>query len=264
MGNGRRSLGARADAVAKRPKPEYLEPLSLTGRRRLARRGKSREAAGIMASLRFYFDFISPYAYLGWKAIHAVAERHDRTVEPVPILFAGLLSHFGHKGPAEIPPKRTYIFKHVLRLAAEAQLPLSPPPAHPFRPLLGLRICGLPQLSDDERRRAIDALYDATWGDGPGIEDPTVVAGLLDAVGLDGGALCEAATQPAAKQRLIEATQAAVADGVFGVPAVRVDEELFWGYDAFGHVEAFLEGKDPISQDDLQKWSDLPASAHRK
>ena len=54
----------------------------------------------------FHFDFLSPYAYLAWTQIHAVAARHGRTVTPVPTLLAALLAHGATKGPAEIPAKR--------------------------------------------------------------------------------------------------------------------------------------------------------------
>jgi hypothetical protein len=63
--------------------------------------------------LLFYFDFLSPYAYLAWCEIHNLAARHQREVVPIPVLLAALLRAHGQRGPAEIAPKREYIFKHV-------------------------------------------------------------------------------------------------------------------------------------------------------
>src|SRR5262245_43770609 len=80
------------------------------------------------APIDFYFDFVSPYAYLGWTQIHALAARHGRTVRAVPTLFAALLNHSGTLGPAEIPLKRVYIFKDALRTAKVFGVPLEPPP----------------------------------------------------------------------------------------------------------------------------------------
>ena len=77
--------------------------------------------------LRFHFDYLSPYAYLAWTQIHALAQRHGRTVEPVPTLFAALLAHGGTKGPAEIPAKRIYVFKDALRTARLLGVPLQLP-----------------------------------------------------------------------------------------------------------------------------------------
>lgn len=69
------------------------------------------------APLLFHFDFVSPYAFLSWTQIRGIAARAGRTVEPVPVLFAGLLDAHGTKGPAEIAAKRRYLFKDVARKA---------------------------------------------------------------------------------------------------------------------------------------------------
>lgn len=211
----------------------------------------------------FYFDYISPYAYLGWRQIQTLAAAHGRAVEPVPILFAALLNHHGHKGPAEIPPKRVYIFKNVLRIAHRLGVPLQPPPSHPFNPLLALRVTA---LAEDAlaRRRLIDGLFAATWGGGAGVTDPAVVAAIADQAGLDGAALVRAAGGEEAKARVRQSTERALALGVFGVPTFVVDGELFWGCDALPDVETFLRGEDPVDAALLARWADLPASAGRR
>jgi 2-hydroxychromene-2-carboxylate isomerase len=212
--------------------------------------------------LDFYFDFISPYAFIAWTQINAIAERNGRTVTAIPVLFAALLDAHGTKGPAEVPAKRTYTFRDAYRKAHRAGLPpLRLPPSHPFNPLLALRVASLP-LASVERRRLIDALYAATWSLGTGIETAEAVAAAAQAAGLDGDALVRAAQEPEAKQRLREATEEAVARGVFGVPTVVVDGELFWGTDGLEHVEACIRGEDPVPKD--LTWADRPASAVRR
>jgi 2-hydroxychromene-2-carboxylate isomerase len=212
--------------------------------------------------IRFLFDYVSPYAYLAWTQVHALAERHLRRVEPVPVLFAALLNAHGHKGPAEIPPKRAYIFKHVLRTAHRLGVLLTPPPSHPFNPLLALRASSLP-MPDATRRAFIDTLYAATWGGGPGVERPDVIARLATQVGLDGNEVVSNAQSPMAKERLRGQTDEALRAGVFGVPTILVGNELFWGYDAFPDVDQYLRGEDPVSPTDLARWADLPATAQR-
>lgn len=215
------------------------------------------------APIRFLFDFISPYAYLGWTQIGALAERHGREVSPEPVLFAALLGAWGHKGPAEIPPKRLYVFKDTLRHAHRLGLPFGPPPAHPFNPLLALRVTS---LVDDAatRSRLVSALFREVWGGGGrGVTEPSIVADVASSIGLDGPALVEAAEGADAKQRVRAATERAIAEGAFGVPSVVVDGELFWGLDAFGHVEAFLRGEDKAAAL-APKWKGLPAGALRK
>jgi 2-hydroxychromene-2-carboxylate isomerase len=212
--------------------------------------------------IRFYFDFISPYAYVAWKGVHALAAEHGREVEFVPILFAALLDAHGTKGPAEVPAKRAYVFKDALRRATMAGLRLVPPPAHPFNPLLALRVASL-DFDAPTRRAVIDALFDATWGDGPGVTDPATVAALLSRVGIDGEAAVREAATDAAKARVRARTEEAVALGVFGVPTMLVDGELFWGYDAFPCVAQRLRGEDPVTEAVLARWRDLPAAARR-
>ena len=141
-----------------------------------------------MKSIPFYFDVISPYAYLAWTQIHSLAARYDRTIEPIPVLFAGLLAANGQKGPAEIPRKREYLFKDIVRSAARLRVPLVPPATHPFNPLLALRVASA-DLGAAERRRLIDALFYATWGDGEDVSRIGVVSKIITDVGLDGDGL---------------------------------------------------------------------------
>lgn len=220
---------------------------------------------GVMsaAPIRVYVDFISPYAYLAWTQIHALAARHGRAVEPVPVLFAAMLDAWGHKGPAEIPPKRAYIFKDALRRARRAGVPLSPPPTHPFNPLLALRVASLP-MDAVTQRALITGLFRATWGGGGGVTDPAAVAAIADAAGLDGAAAVRAAGEVEAKERVRAQTAAAIAEGAFGVPTLVVDGELFWGFDAFDHIDARLRGDDPIDDAALLRWRDLEASSVRR
>jgi 2-hydroxychromene-2-carboxylate isomerase len=216
-------------------------------------------------TIRFLFDFISPYAYLAWTQIHALAERAGAVVEPEPVLFAALLNAHGQKGPAEIPAKRLYLFKDVLRRAARFGVPIAAPPTHPFNPLLSLRAASLP-LPAPERRRLIDGLYAATWGGGGGVEGPDEVAAVAAAAGLDGAAVVQGAQGPEAKARLRAQTDAALAAGVFGVPTMIVGDELFWGTETLQDVEAHLRGEDPVQRAGaaaLERWAAITASARR-
>lgn len=214
--------------------------------------------------LRFYFDYLSPYAYLAWTQLPALATRHGRSIEPVPILLAALLGAHGQKGPAEIPSKRVYVFKDTTRSAHHLGVPFGPPPSHPFNPLLALRVSSMP-MTPEQRTRLVDGLFAAVWGgSGPGVTDPEVVAGIARDAGLDGAALVAAAATEEAKSRLKAQTDAALAEGTFGVPTIIADGEIFWGLDAFPHLERRLSGEDPIDRLDLARYRDLPASASRR
>jgi 2-hydroxychromene-2-carboxylate isomerase len=215
------------------------------------------------APIQFYFDFISPYAYLAWMKIHELAASHGRRVEPIPVLFAALLNANGQKGPAEIPAKRVYIFKDAYRRAYRLGIPLVPPPTHPFNPLLALRAASLP-MKDEAKRALIDALFHETWGGGgASVDDPIAVAGVARSAGLDGEQIVADAALPDAKARLRRQTDEALALGAFGVPTIAVDGELFWGFDAFDSIDHYLRGLDPVRPEILAKWAHIKPSASR-
>lgn len=197
-------------------------------------------------AVRFYFDFLSPYAFLAWQRVHDVVESRGGLVEPAPVLFAGLLNHWGQLGPAEIAPKRDYVFRDAYRNAAGLGIVLSSPKSHPFRPLLALRLCCL-DLAEDLRKTLISGLFDQIWVRGGGVESAAEVAPVLEAAGLP-ASLLEATADPDIKARLRSNTEAAIAAGVFGVPTMTVDHELFWGFDSLPHLGRYLDGLDPLAK----------------
>jgi 2-hydroxychromene-2-carboxylate isomerase len=188
-----------------------------------------------MVQIQCYVDPVSPYV---WLATHDFArlEAAGADLTLVPVLFAGLLNAHGNIGPAELPAKRRYLFRDVMREAARRGMRFSGPPGHPFNPLLTLRMC---TAVDDaaERRRLFVTLVKACWEDGADIADAATLRRLADGAGFDGQALLAAAVTPEIKRSLAEATARAVADGIFGVPTFRLGDELFWGGD---RVDALL------------------------
>ena len=220
--------------------------------------------AAAPTSIRFFFDYISTNAYIAWHALPEMAARHGASIEPVPVLFAGLLESTGLLGPAEVPIKARWMWRNNLRKAARLDLPLNPPRFHPFNPLLALRISSLP-MSDEERARLITGLFAAVWVHGQHVSEPEVVARVANEAGLDGGRLVAEAQEPEAKARLRRQTDDAIAAGVFGVPSMGVGDEVFWGYDDFPYLDTFLAGDDPLPSLDAPQFNTAPvASAMRK
>jgi len=213
--------------------------------------------------LRFLFDYISPNAYVAWKRLGHLGRSHDLIVQPEAVLFAGLLGATGALGPAEIPPKRRWMWRNVARKCAQLDLPLRPPHTHPFNPLLALRISSL-ELAPAARARLIDGLFDAVWAHARDVSDPAEVARVATAAGLDGEAALADAVEPRNKQRLFDRTATAIADGAFGVPTLFLDGELFWGYDDFEWIERHLDGEDEYDRELLGAWNSVRPSASRR
>jgi 2-hydroxychromene-2-carboxylate isomerase len=213
--------------------------------------------------IRFYFDYISHNAYVAWTQLGPLAERHGRGVEVVPVLFAGLLGAYDQMGPAEVPPKNWWMIKNLIRKAALLGVPFAPPPSHPFHPLLALRATWVP-MPEAERQRLVDGLFRAVWAGGGGATEPERIAGVARAAGLDGERIVREAGTAAVKRALRSATDGALAAGVFGVPSMLVDAELFFGYDDFPFLERFLAGEDPLDPSVLPAWRALRPSVQRK
>jgi 2-hydroxychromene-2-carboxylate isomerase len=213
-----------------------------------------------MRQLDFYFDPISPYAWLAARSLTRL-EDAGLQVRFVPVLFAGLLKAHGNLGPAEVPAKRTYLFRDVMREAARRGLRFSGPPGHPFNPLSALRMCTA--LSDAAERRTLAmALITACWEGGEDISDTAVLARLADAAGFDGEGLLARGAMPEVKQALAAATDDAIAQGIFGVPTFRLDGELFWGGDRIETLLWHLDGG-AIDEAQLERFLARPPLAQR-
>jgi len=236
----------------------------------MGQRGRDRSArvtsvkADDQSTIRFYFDYESPNAYLAWTQLPKLADRYGFTVDPVPILYAALLDTHGQLGPAEVPAKGRWMSKNLARKALVLGVPLNPPAFLPFNPLLALRATLVPS-APAERSALIDALFRAVWVRGLHVSDAAVVERVATEVGLSGAALVADAQSPEIKKQLRSQTDHAISRGVFGVPSMEVGDELFWGYDDFPYLELFLAGKDPVDSAEWQKWSrPVPASSVRR
>jgi 2-hydroxychromene-2-carboxylate isomerase len=191
-----------------------------------------------MKHLDFWFDPISPFACLAFERLPQVLEGLSIEVSYRPILFAGLLRHWGQKGPAEIEPKRAWTFRHVHWLAHRHAIELQTPAQHPFNPLAHLRLMlACAPHGGSPNRRVCEAVLHHVWHGGADANDPARLATLA-------GALAPHVDpdDQSIKQALKDATAHAIALGIFGVPTVMVDGRLFWGLDGLDMLAAYLRG----------------------
>jgi 2-hydroxychromene-2-carboxylate isomerase len=192
-----------------------------------------------MKTLQFWFDPVSPYAYLAFERLPIALEGISCVVDYRPLLFAGLLKHWGQKGPAEIEPKRAWTFRHVDWLARHHGIELQTPAQHPFNPLALLRllVATAPEGASPNRL-ACEQVFRHVWRGGADANDPARLQALAEAL--------RPPRDPngdAVKQALRDATQQGLETGVFGVPTIEVDGKLFWGLEALTMVAQYLRGE---------------------
>jgi len=199
-----------------------------------------------MKQLTFWFDPISPFAYLAFERLPQALAGLSIDVSYRPVLFAGLLHHWGQKGPAEIEPKRAWTFRHVHWLADQHGIPIDTPARHPFNPLALLRLLqACAPIGGTPNRRACELVLRHIWLGGGDANDAARLAALTAELAPPLGA-----DDDRVKQALKDATAEALARGVFGVPTVEVDGRLFWGLDALPMLAGYLR---------QEPWFDGPA-----
>ncbi len=203
----------------------------------------------------WYFDFISPFAYLQLPRMRALAERWE--IQPRPILFGAVLAHHGQLGPAEIEGKREFTYRMVQWTADASGIALRFPPAHPFNPIVALRLC----IAAGSGWQVVDAIFAHIWKHGLAGDSAGTLAALAAPLGI--ADIERAIASASVKEELRANTEEAIARGVFGVPTLKVGRELFWGNDATSMAVRFLEQPDLFAHGEYPRISALPIAAQR-
>jgi 2-hydroxychromene-2-carboxylate isomerase len=201
------------------------------------------------------YDVISPFAYLALPRLAELPAGVE--LEARPVLFAGLLEHFGQRAPAEIPAKRRFTYRFALWRARRMGLPMRLPPAHPFNPLGALRLIIAAGGGLDVARTVLNAIF----RDGRDVGDPAVLAELAATLGVADPQ--QRLADPAIKARLRENTAWAAERGIFGVPTLVIGEEFFWGHDAFDMALDYLKDPQGFADPQMRLADALPVGAAR-
>ena len=189
-----------------------------------------------MKHITFHLDFISPYAYLAFEQLPEALEGISYSVDYRPVLFAGMLKHHGQLGPAEIAPKRDWTYRQVMWLADKLGIPMLMPASHPFNPLHLLRLalaCGT--RAGDTNRYVCEQIFKHVWTSGADMNDAAHFEALLAQLKPKHDLKSDEV-----KTSLKANTEAALRQGVFGVPAFEVDDKIFWGLDALPMLRDYL------------------------
>jgi|SRR5579859_1588837 len=204
----------------------------------------------------WYFDLISPFSYLHLKQFGRLPA--DLEIEFVPVLFAGLLKHWEHKGPAEIPAKRIYMYRQLTWLGQHLDIPFKMPPSHPFNPLPALRLL----IASQPTREHVEAAFDMVWKEGRDLMDPQNLAELGKRLGIKD--VQAALADEAVKAKLKANTDAAIAKGVFGVPTFLMGEVMFWGQDSLEMMLDYLKDPGLFDTAEMRRIYNLPVGMARK
>jgi 2-hydroxychromene-2-carboxylate isomerase len=196
--------------------------------------------------IAFYFDFISPFAYLGSVAIERLAARIGCDVEWRPVLIGiTVLKIMGMKPLSQTPLKGPYLQRDFVRQAAYLDVPLArgaAPTATTIAPLPPMR--AFVALNDRDpalAKRFGQEVFAARWLHAENPSTPEGLTVIAQRLGIAAEPLLAVNDDPAIKQRLTELVDRAIGQGVFGVPTFQVGSELFWGTDHLPQLERWIE-----------------------
>jgi 2-hydroxychromene-2-carboxylate isomerase len=204
-----------------------------------------------MKHITFYLDFVSPYAWLAFARMPQALQGLSYSVSYQPVLLGALLQQQANPGPAGIPPKRDWTYRHVVWLGHSLGVGLDMPAQHPFNPLPLLRLSLCCSATGQINRYVAEACLRHVWLGGGDALDPVRLSLLSETLASQMSSADD--REERAKSLLKLNTSAAAEAGVFGVPAFEVDGRVFWGLDALPMLRAYLE-EDPWFQG--PKWKE--------
>jgi 2-hydroxychromene-2-carboxylate isomerase len=205
---------------------------------------------------KWYFDFISPFAYLQMARFPQLSPRLE--IVPVPVVFGGLLKHWGQLGPAEIPSKRLFVYRFFQWNADQLGIPFTMPPRHPYNPLPSLRLCMAAGGHIDHVR----AVFDLIYGQGIQPDTPDGIYAMAQALGISDPEAAISDSQ--VKESLRDNTQHAITEGVFGVPTFVVEGQVFWGGDSTDMLLSYLDNPALFETSEMKRISEMPMGNTRR
>lgn len=178
----------------------------------------------------FYYDIVSPFAYLYIKQRHRLEKQLQ--ISPVPVLLGGLLRATDNKGPGEVAAKRPHTYQFCVWQAEKLGIPFRFPEHHPFITVAPQRLL----VQEQADWPMVERAFEYIWMEG---KDPNLSWSEFCAyLGLP--ADTPKPDDQAVKAKLISNTEEAKANGAFGVPALIVNQRCFWGLDTIDWVLDYL------------------------
>jgi 2-hydroxychromene-2-carboxylate isomerase len=190
--------------------------------------------------VEFFFDFGSPYSYLAYKALPAIAAARGAAIVWRPMLLGGVFKATGNHSPAETPAKSKWMLQDLQRWARHYNTVFKFNPNFPVNTLTLMRGAAGMQVRGMDFPKYVDAIFHAMWVEPRNLGDPQELALVLRQAGFDADLFQSLVNDPAVKEQLKNNTEEAVARGVFGAPTFFVGEEMFWGQDRLEFVAEAL------------------------
>ena len=190
--------------------------------------------------LDFYFDFLSPFAYLAFPQAGRIADEYGLSLRVWPIDLKAAKVAAGNTGPSnrEIPAKLRYLTADMKRWAKRYGVPLVFPPNYASeRANRGTFYA----IERGQAREYIQRLWDAVWGRGEDMSSPEVLGEIANSLNWSAEEFLAYTTSDESAKHYAQSNQQAHSQGVFGVPAILIDDQMWWGNDRFDFIIEYLD-----------------------
>ena len=197
-----------------------------------------------MKTLEFFYDVGSPWTYLAFSKIEALAAEHASVLTFRPILVGGVFNAVNddvYRMRAQPNPRKArYHAKDLEDWARLYGLVIRWPSVFPLNSVKAMRAA----LAAEEKDRLVTwsrLCFEAYWGRGEDLSQDAVLEALAVRAALDPAWLLARIAKPELKEKLKANTDELVARGGFGSPTMFVSQtDMFFGNDRLPLVEAAL------------------------
>ena len=186
----------------------------------------------------FYFDIISPYAYLAYKQITLIDKKKIQ-FNYKPILLGGLHKLAGITAPAFNEFKMKNMKNDCNLIASKKNIKFNWNDKFPINSLKIMR--GYLAVKEEIKHIYLETFFNAYWKNNIDLENIDNIKNLLNIIDIDSNKFFEDLEQPEIKEKLKEVTNLAFQKEVFGAPTFIVNNKLFWGQDRLDYaIEEFF------------------------
>ena len=185
-------------------------------------------------SIDFYFDFISPYSYLGYKKLNLLNQNNQIHINYKPILLGGLHNLGGITAPAFNERKMKNMKNDCELVAKKNNIEFKWNTKFPVNSLYLMR--GYLIIKDDLKKKYFDVCFDAYWKNNIDIADEKNTDSILETVGQDKIEFIDGIKETKTKEELKRVTKNAFEIDIFGAPTFVVNNKIFWGQDRLNYA----------------------------
>jgi 2-hydroxychromene-2-carboxylate isomerase len=190
----------------------------------------------------FFFDFMSPFAYLAHSQLPELARKHGYELRYRPIDLPAAKLAAGNTGPPNVsmPIKLRYLRKDLDRWAERYKIPIS------FPPSLKSELANKGVFFAEAKGQCEDYVrhvWSHSWGEGQDMSSEELLAEIASELGWEPDAFLAYVHSEEAEDAYRLSNEEAHSRGVFGAPIMMIGEEMWWGNDRLFFLDEYLSSQ---------------------